>query len=201
MMNQEGVIMANRFQKLLFNISTMSPLVFIFTIVYWIEKEIEIFSQETKKIQINSTMMLLIALLIISAIFSFYSVWFVRYCSKKMERIPISVDSILSNDNWVVAIIISYALPAVSFVFEDINTSLGIFIIFIGMVFLALSNVIFPNPFLMMQGYHFYKITTIDGSSDICLLSKRKSINNRNVVNTVIIAFDYLAIEESDKDV
>lgn len=201
MINQEGMIMANRFQKLLFNLSTMSPLVFIYTIVYWVEKGIVIFSQETKRIQFNLTTFLLIALLIVSALFSFYSVWFVRYCRKKIERVPISIDSILSNDNWVIAVIVSYALPAVSFVFEDININIGIFIILIGIAFLALSNVIFPNPFLMIRGYHFYKITTIDGSSDICLLSKRKSINNRNIVNTVMVAFDYLAIEESDKDV
>ena len=83
MINQEGMIMANRFQKLLFNLSTMSPLVFIYTIVYWVEKGIVIFSQETKRIQFNLTTFLLIALLIVSALFSFYSVWFVRYCRKK----------------------------------------------------------------------------------------------------------------------
>lgn len=65
----------------------------------------------------------------------------------------------------------------------------------------AISNTILPNPLLMLQGYHFYKIATIDGSSDIFLLSKRKSIQNRNVVNTVMTAFHYLAIEGEEADV
>jgi hypothetical protein len=47
--------MANKAQKLLFNLSTMSPLVLIFAIVYWLEKDVKLFSEQEDKIQINVT--------------------------------------------------------------------------------------------------------------------------------------------------
>ena len=193
--------MANKLQKLLFNLSTMSPLVMIFAIVYWLEKDVRIFSKQENKIQINIVAIVLITIIFISVVYSFYSIWFIKECYKKLERIPIGVENIVPNDNWVIAVLLSYVLPAAGIVFKDINIYISIAVILFWVIFLALSNTILPNPLLMLRGFHFYKITTVDGSSDIFLLSKRKSIQNRNIVNTVMIAFNYLAIEEKDTDV
>lgn len=140
-------------------------------------------------------------IILTSISFAFYSIWFVNACYKKLERIPIGVDSIVPHDTWVIVVLLSYALPAAGVVFKDLNLYISIVIILFWVLFLALSNTILPNPLLMLQGYHFYKITTIDGSSDIFLLSKRKSIQNRNAVNTVMTAFHYLAIEGEEADV
>lgn len=193
--------MANKAQKLLFNLSTMSPLVLIFAIVYWLEKDVKLFSEQEDKIQINVTAVALIIIISISVAFSFYSSWFVRACNKKLERIPIGVDGVVPNDTWVIVVLLSYALPAAGVVFKELNIYISIVVILLWILFLALSNTILPNPILMLQGYHFYKITTVDGSSDIILLSRRKSIQNRSVVNTVMIAFHYLAIEGENADV
>lgn len=193
--------MANKAQKLLFNLSTMSPLVLIFAIVYWLEKDVKLFSEQEDKIQINVTAVALIMIISISVAFSFYSSWFVRACNKKLERIPIGVDGVVPNDTWVIVVLLSYALPAAGVVFKELNIYISIVVILLWILFLALSNTILPNPILMLQGYHFYKITTVDGSSDIILLSRRKSIQNRSAVNTVMIAFHYLAIEGENADV
>lgn len=193
--------MANKLQKLLFNLSTMSPLVLIFAIVYWLEKDIKVFSEQENTIQINIAAIALIIIMLISISFAFYSTWFVKACHKKLERIPIGIDSIVPHDTWVIVVLLSYALPAAGVVFKDLNLYISIVVILFWVLFLAISNTILPNPLLMLQGYHFYKITTIDGSSDIFLLSKRKSIQNRNAVNTVMTAFHYLAIEGEKADV
>lgn len=193
--------MANKLQKLLFNLSTMSPLVLIFTIVYWLEKDVKMFSEQENKTQINIAAVALMIIILTTIFFAFYSVWFVNACHKKLERIPIGIDSIMPHDTWVIVVLLSYALPAAGVVFKDLNLYISIVVILFWVLFLALSNTILPNPLLMLQGYHFYKIATIDGSSDIFLLSKRKSIQNRNVVNTVMTAFHYLAIEGEEADV
>ena len=193
--------MANKLQKLLFNLSTMSPLVLIFTIVYWLEKDVKMFSEQENKIKINIAAVTLMIIILTTIFFAFYSVWFVNACHKKLERIPIGIDSIVPHDTWVIVVLLSYALPAAGVVFKDLNLYISIVVILFWVLFLALSNTILPNPLLMLQGYHFYKIATIDGSSDIFLLSKRKSIQNRNVVNTVMTAFHYLAIEGEEADV
>lgn len=179
----------------------MSPLVVIYAILYWIEEKITLFLKQNEKIYFNLTAVILIAIIIISAIFSLYTILFVKMCRKKLECIPIAVENIVPNDNWVIAVILSYALPAAGFVFGDINIYVSTAVVMFWVICLALSNVILPNPFLMMQRYHFYKITTVDGSSDICLLSKRRCIHNRNIVDKVVIAFNYLAIEENDTNV
>lgn len=192
--------MANKFQKLLFNLSTMSPLVLIFAIVYWIEKDIELFLMEANETHVNIISIIIIAIITISAAFSFYSIAFVLLCRKKMERMPISVDSIVPNDTWVIVVLLSYALPAAGIVFQDTNLYISIAVILFWILFLALSNAIIPNPLSMIWGYHFYKISTVDGSTDICLLSMRRGIHNRKSINTVMIAFNYLAIEEKNDD-
>ena len=193
--------MANKFQKLLFNLSTMSPLVLIFAIVYWMEKDIELFITNSNEFKINIIAVIIIAIIAISCLFSFYSIVFVSLCYKTIERIPIGVDNIIPNDTWVSVVLLSYALPAAGVIFRDVNLYISIVVILAWVIFLALSNSIIPNPLLMIWGYHFYKISTVDGSNDICLLSKRRGIHNRKSVNTVMIAFNYLAIEEENADV
>jgi hypothetical protein len=193
--------MANKFQKLLFNLSTMSPLALIFAIVYWMEKDIELILTDSNEFKINVVAVIIIAIITASCAFSFYSIVFVSLCYKKIERIPIGVDNIIPNDTWVVVVLLSYALPAAGVIFKDINLYISIAVILAWVIFLALSNSIIPNPLLMIWGYHFYKISTVDGSNDICLLSKRRGIHNRKSVNTVMIAFNYLAIEEKNADV
>lgn len=188
--------MANKLQKFLFNLSTMSPLVSILALVYWIEQDIPLlFNGETGKFQLAPQSIFLAIIILISVIFSMYSLLFVRVCKRHLERIPIAIDTISSNDAWVIVVLLSYALPAASFAFEDSNLYITGTIIVLLLLVLAISNVIFPNPFLMLGKYHFYRIVNISGSGEICLLSTRAGIVNRNSVSEVICAFDYLVIE------
>lgn len=189
--------MSNRIQKFLFNLSTLAPLVFILVLVYWIEQDIPpLFDGETGQLQLILQSTIFLIIMLVSIVFTFYGLLFVRKCKRCLERIPIAIDTISSNDEWVIAVLLSYALPAVSFAFEDSNLYITGAILAGMLLILAISNAIFPNPLLMLGKYHFYKITTIDGGGEICLLSTRSGIVNRNSVSEVICAFDYLAIEE-----
>lgn len=189
--------MANRFQKFLFNLSTMSPLVFILALVYWIEQDVPLLiNGEDGKIQLIPQSVFLVIIMLISVLFSLYSLFFVRTCRRRLEPLQIAIDTIESNDTWVIVVLLSYALPAANFVFEYSNLYISGAIVVVLLLILAISNVIFPNPLLMLGKYHFYKITNADGSGEICLLSTRAGIVNRNSVSEVICAFDYLAIEE-----
>lgn len=189
--------MANRFQKFLFNLSTMFPLVFILALVYWIEQEVPpLINGENGELQLVPQSIFLMSIMLVSVFFSLYSLFFVRICRRRLEPIPIAIDTIVSNDAWVIAVLLSYVLPAASFVFTDNNLYIAGAIIVVLLLVLAISNVIFPNPLLMLEKYHFYKITNVDGGGEICLLSTRAGIVNRDSVSEIICAFDYLAIEE-----
>ncbi len=137
----------------------------------------------------------LLMLMVASVVFSFYGVAFVKICLKKLERIPIAIDSISSNDGWVIAVIVTYALPLASFVFEGSNLYISGALLVAAGLFLATCNNIYPNPLLVLAGYHFYKVTNIDGGGEICLLSKRDSIHNREAIQSVVCAFNYLTVE------
>ena len=193
--------MANKFQKLLFNLSTISPMALIFAVVYWIEFDVSIYSDDMNKFCFDATSVFLLVIMVVSTVYSFYCLLFVDLCKKHLERIPVAIDSITPDDKGVTIVLLSYALPAAGIIFRELHIFISIVIILAWLLFLALSNSIIPNPLLMLKGYHFYKITTIDGSNDIYLLSKRKSIQNRNTVNTVMVTFNYLAIEEETGDV
>lgn len=79
-------------------------------------------------------------------------------------------------------------------------TDTWIIAIIIGVVFLA-SNIIPPNPILRLCGYHFYKATSVDGTSGYNLISRRGGIHNKKAVNMVICVSDYILIEEEKDDI
>lgn len=189
--------MANKIQKFLFNLSTMAPVALILALVYWLEQDVQpLIDIETGRLHLIPQSIFLMIVMFVSIVFSFYSLSFVRKCKRYLEPIPIAIDSISSNDVWIIAVLLSYAMPAASFVFNDGNLYITGAIIAVMLLILAVSNVILPNPLLMLGKYHFYKITNADGGGEICLLSTRSGITNRNFVSEVICAFDYLAIEE-----
>ncbi|MBQ9842004.1 MAG: hypothetical protein IJO42_02720 [Clostridia bacterium] len=193
--------MANQLQKLLFNLSTMSPLVLLFEVVYWGENDIKFFIKTNNETVLNPISIILLALILLSAVFSLYSIVFVQVCRKKLECIPIAIDNIIPYDNWIIGVLLSYAFPFASTAIEDLNLYITIGLVVVIVFFLTMINIVFPNPVLVLCGYHFYKIANIDGGCDIILLSKRKSVQHRNSVKKVIIAFNYLAIEEKEEDV
>ena len=107
------ILVANKLQKFLFNLSTMSPMVSILAAVYWIEQDVPFFvNEETGKLQIYSQSLFLLAIICAGIVFSLYCFLFVKTCVQRLERIPITIVSVSSNDNWVVAVILSYAMPA-----------------------------------------------------------------------------------------
>lgn len=189
--------MANKFQKFLFNLSTMSPMVSILAAVYWIEQDVPfLFVEEAGEFRIHSQSMALLALILTGIVFSLYSFLFVKTCVHRLERIPISIDSVSCNDNWVIAVLLAYAMPAASFVFEGSNVYVTGFLVVLMLLFLLFSNSVFPNPLLLLGKFHFYKVVNVNGGGELCLLSKRSSIVNKDSVSEIVCAFDYLAIEE-----
>ena len=114
--------------------------------MYWLEKDVKMFSEQENKTQINIAAVALMIIILTTIFFAFYSVWFVNACHKKLERIPIGIDSIVPHDTWVIVVLLSYALPAAGVVFKDLNLYISIVVILFWVLFLALSNTILPNP-------------------------------------------------------
>lgn len=186
--------MANRFQKLLFNLSTISPIIFFAAVVWWIQCGNSEIIQDNNAIHFTAKAIIISVVGIIGLIFSFYSVIVVKL-SNQTEIVPISVASVKSKDRMIIGAIASYLLPLANFVFADYILLISIVIAIIAMLALVLTNTVWPNPILILWGYHFYEISNANGSEELPLISTRKSIQNSKTINKVITLWDYFMIE------
>ena len=123
--------MANRFQKFIFHLSTMSPCAFLLVIMTWIQMDIPpIIDVTTKKIQMSSGQWVLIIALVVLFLLSFYSVFFLKICKKRMGVVRISVAEIAGYDTWGIAVVLSYAVPIAGIAVKDYSPWITIIVIF-----------------------------------------------------------------------
>lgn len=186
--------MANRSQKLLFNLSTIAPIAFFAVVVWWIQCGKSEIIQENSTVHITTKAIIISAIGIIGLMLSFYSVIVVKL-SKRTEIVPINVASVTSKDGMAVGAIVSYILPFASFAFEDINLGVSLAVAFIALVALVLTNTVWPNPVLLLWKYHFYEVSTENGSNELPLISQRKSIQDAKTITMVKTLWDYFLIE------
>lgn len=187
--------MANRIQKMLFNLSTISPIAFFFVVVWWIQCGVSEVSTETGEIHFTSKAIAFSVIGLIGLLYTFYSVLIVKAGRKKLEIVPISVNSVKSKENLAVCTIISYIFPFSNLVLANYNIWLLLSIVVLAMVFLFLSNTVWPSPVLILWGYHFYEISNANGGEEFPLISTRKSIKDAQTIKKVITLWDYFMVE------
>ncbi|MDR2598666.1 MAG: hypothetical protein LBC73_00120 [Oscillospiraceae bacterium] len=173
--------MANTFQRIIYQISNVVPLVVMTAIVWYLQYE-----------SLCIPLILIAVAIVITILFAVCFSYGTRNCSKK----EINVSSITSIDYWLVAYVITYITPFSYIVIDDIQVILLIVIIFIILLIIISGIITIPNVLLFCVGYHFYKIKTDStGVSDYLLITKRKRIRNKNDVNIVIRIFEKLLID------
>lgn len=187
--------MANKFQKMLFNLSTLSPIAFFLAVVWWIQCGVKEVSLEIGKIHLTGKAIAISVIGLLSLLYAFYSALLVKTSQKKLEIVPIGVNTVKSKGNFAFAVIIAYVLPFSNLVLADYNTWLSLSIVGLALLFLFMSNTVWPNPVIMLGGYHFYEISNINGSEELLLISKRNSIQSAKTIKKVITLWDYLMIE------
>ena len=187
--------MANKLQRMLFNLSTISPIAFFFSIVWWIQCGCKEVCTEDGKIQITAKAIVISAIGIIGLLYVFRSILIVRTGRRKLEIVPINVSSVKSNDKFSIIAIITYILPFSNLMLKDFNVWLTLSIFGIVLLLIAFSNTVLPNPILMLLRYHFYEMTTVNGSEGLSMISRRKSIQDAKTIKKVITLWDYFMIE------
>lgn len=173
--------MAGKIQKILFSLSTISPVLICFAVVWGLTG-----NSIAVSIVFGSAGLLL----------SLYVLLFVSVYKKKYEITPVAIDSVSPDDKLVIGYIVSYIVPFASIVFKDFNPVLSLAIGAIIGIVLSVSNFICPNPLLLAFGYHFYRVSTVDGADDYCLISRRPTIPNKATIRYVRTVFGYFLVEE-----
>lgn len=171
--------MANKLQKLIYNFSVASPLLIVFSLVWFIQKQ---------------TWMVPLICVIIAGALIILELYSFSYGKKHLAPIIIRTTRITPSDGWVMVYIISYILPFASLVIDDFN------ILVIGLVCLAIVVVAafaidaIPNPILLLKKYHFYSLGAENGISGYILLSKRK-LRKKQDIKTVYRVFEFLLLD------
>ena len=136
--------MGNILQRLIYNLSAMAPLCFIFALLWYWQK---------KTMDIPCIVMCIGVALVILFMISF------SYGKRHLAPIIIRTNDIAPYDSWVIMYIITYMFPFASLVIKDFN--LIICVIVAGVLIMAAPcvNTAIPNPILFLRGYHFYQIS------------------------------------------
>lgn len=187
--------MANRLQKMLFNLSTLSPIAFFIAVVWWIQCGLTEVVLETGNIHLTCKAVTISAIGLIAIIFAFYSVFLVKISCENLEIVPVSATAVKSKGSLAVCAIISYILPFSNLVLDEYNGWLTVVIVGIALIFLFLSNTVWPSPVLLLFGYHFYEIANVNGGDEFPMISKRIAIKDAKTIKKVITLWDYFMIE------
>lgn len=187
--------MANKLQRMFFNLSTISPIAFFFSVVWWIQRGCSVVCMEDGEIHLSVKAIVISVIGLVGLLYAFRSIMIVRTGCKKLEIVSISVSSVKPNDKLSIVAIVSYVLPFSNLILKDFNVWLTLSIIGIVLLFIVLSNTVLPNPILMLCGYHFFEVTTVNGSDGLSMISKRKSIQDAKSIKKVITLWDYFMIE------
>ncbi len=175
--------MPNFLQKLIYNLSTVVPLFFIFSIVWFFQK--------------HTFCIPIIAVVLGIAIGSMFKASF-AYGKRNIPLIDINVTNISPYDGWLVIYIITYMLPFASIILKDFNVIICAFIAAVLAFIAPLVNTAIPNPLLFIKGYHFYKIGAENGISEYVLISKRK-LRRSSDIRRVKRIFEFLLLDSKEK--
>ena len=173
--------MANFVQRLLYNLSAVTPVSIVFLIVWIIQK----------KTYILPLITVLVFTLVL--VFSRVSFWHAR---KNVSTTRVRVVKATPKDGWIVLYIVSYLIPFVNMNIKDTNlVLLGIMSALIVIV-LGYTSVAIPNPVLLFMRYHFYEIESATGISGQVLITRRK-IRTVDAINVKQI-YEFLLLETED---
>ena len=175
--------MANIIQKFIYNLSSVVPVLLIFSFVWKIQKN-------TNKIPI--------VLIVIAFVLTFLFVMSFTYGKKHFAPINIRTIEIAPYDSWIFCYIITYLVPIASLVIDEWNvTILGILAVVIAIA-IPYFNSSIPNPLLAIRRYHFYRVSAENGISDYVIITKKK-YRNKNELKSVNRVFDFLLLDTEVK--
>jgi hypothetical protein len=163
--------MANRLQKVIYVVSSFSPVIITFDVVWWWQNGHDIYN-----VNLGQILLLLVAISAITALFIGFN-----YARGALEIETVHLNELASLDMWVVAYIGTYILPFGSLVINDFHIGiLGLIILFL-LVTVSVTNIKLPNPLLMIKGYHFFSVGIEGAASEYILISHRKLQGPSNV--------------------
>ena len=172
--------MPNNLQAMIYKFSAVTPVAFIFALVWLKEKG-------TWLIPVISAGVGGILIILFAVSF--------KYAKAHVAPIAINVTEITPADKWFFAYVISYMIPFASIAISSFNPWITLAVSLLLVLALAMMNSPFPNPLLYVRGYHFFAVSAENGVKEYVLISKQR-LRNTNQIKTVKRLFEYLLYDE-----
>ena len=133
---------------------------------------------------------LIIVLLSILLVVAIYY-GFIVFIKKSIAESTICVQSVEVNDESLLGTLLTYIIPLIGFFFSVPKL---IFISVVGLMFLITMfylRIVIVSPFIVLLGYHCYKISIKNGVSG-CLYITRRNIRSSKEITHAIQVFPYV---------
>lgn len=160
--------MANIFQRIIYYASCATPIAITFSIVWYTQ-------EHTCVVPAIMVLLSIIVLLIFKKSFT--------YALDSVQTTTITVSEVASKDGWIRAYVISYLLPFVSFVIDDVDYVLFSILSVLFVIVSACTHSATPNPILFFVGYHFYELKSEHGMSGYIYACKGELCNPKDIKN------------------
>ena len=169
----------NILSKIIYNLSTVVPLLATFALTWYIKK---------------GDFTVTFFVICIGILFSVLFIMMFLYGKKHLAPTLIIVSDVSPNDIWIIGYVISYIFPFADMVFEDFNLIICAVIAIIILFIIPFLNSNPPNPLLFIAGYHFYQVSAENGVSGYLLISKRK-LRKKQDIKLVGRMFEFVLLD------
>lgn len=181
--------MANRLQKFIYFLSAETPILFVFALVWLIEKS------DFKAAPVVISWKVPVILIVISVVLLWLFNRSFNFGLKHLQTMRVTASDISGGDTWIVAYVITYLLPLASFQFGEFVKPVVAVIIAVLLITMTFTDFMTPHPWLYLRGFHFYSLDVEGAQSGYHLISKKR-IKSAKDVKTVSQIYEFLLIRQ-----
>lgn len=175
--------MINWFQTLMYKVSCVAPIMIVIGFSLWIQGESKAWC---------------VALIGIGTAVSCYAPLFIKLCKDKLPLLPVTLETIASNDSIAFMYVVTYFVPLTGIIWKDKQWIWVVIACIAILVLLKINTLSFSLPLLFL-GYHCYKVTLTTGMSECFVISRRQRITNKNQIQVVQRINSFLLIDEGGR--
>lgn len=177
------------FQKILFSLSAVSPLLLCGALVWW-------YKGEYLEYAVAAFTASIVSFLLGGLLF----VWLAKRFGEPLAIAEGQIATVSPGGQWLSVLFGSYFVPILGFLGDGLQPVLFVSAL-AAVAFLAawLASVP-PAAFLLLFGYRFYEVGFSNGAQGFRLISRRKSILNPNKIEKAVFLFkdDVWLLEEEE---
>ena len=171
--------MGNRYQKLLYQLSALSPVLGTGSYVWCLE-------------QGDFRLFYVCLVLILALNLCFWKSFSVM--KKSLPTRNIRVSDLQHKGSWAISYILSYLVPLANLVFSTVNLRMYVLLSLLILLALQFLPLAIANPMLSIVGYRFYSVSTEPGNPGFMLISRR-TLREKHEIHTVVQIFDNLLLD------